>query len=74
MIRLLKILQNFKDIFKKKNYFFQKFWGCPGPPWSSSGSATYHNMQIYISVHCLFDKIYQVQRMPASISNEQKMH
>ena len=31
MIRLFKILQNFKDIFKKKNYFFQKF---------SSGSAT----------------------------------
>ena len=25
---------------KKKNYFFQKFCGGPGPPWSSNGSAT----------------------------------
>ena len=37
LIRLFKNLQNFKDIFKKKN---QKFCGGRGPPWSSSGSAT----------------------------------
>ena len=39
MIRLFKNLQNFKDILKKI-YFFQKFWGGLGPPWSLSGSAT----------------------------------
>ena len=38
MIRLFKNLQNFKDIFKKKK--IAKILGGPGPPWSSSGSAT----------------------------------
>ena len=32
-------LSNYLRYFPKKNYFFQKFWGGPGPPWSSSGSA-----------------------------------
>ena len=40
MIRIFKILQNFKDIFKKKIIFFKNFRGAQAPPWSSSGSAT----------------------------------
>ena len=39
MIRLFKNYQIVKNIFENKNYFFQKFWGDPGSPWSSSGSA-----------------------------------
>ena len=32
MIKLFKILQNFKDIFKKKkNYFFKNFGGAQAP-------------------------------------------
>ena len=42
MIRLLKILQNFKDIFKKK-LFFSKILGGLGPSWLSSGSTTESN-------------------------------
>ena len=53
MIRLFKNLQNFWDIFKK-NYFFQKCWGCPGPPWSSSGSTTVSD-QKYLNLLFVLD-------------------
>ena len=45
-------LSNYLRYFPKKNYFFQKFWG-PGPPWSSSGSATCLTIHCYMAHICL---------------------
>ena len=41
MIKLFKNLQIIRMFSKNKNiYFLQKIWGGPGPPWSSSDSAS----------------------------------
>ena len=45
IIRLFKNLQNFKDIFQKKNL---KILGGPGPLWSSSGFATGRSQKFVI--------------------------